>query len=105
MGDLRIASSFFAQSASLRATARSHFSRMPIVAFWLFAMPAYVRIRQHTSAYVSILPHTSTYVRIRPHTSEDWEWQLDPQHGCTYLKHTRTLYGKQVGLAVHEALS
>ncbi len=33
------------------------------------ASPAYVSIRQHTSAYVSIRQHTSAYVSIRQHTS------------------------------------
>jgi hypothetical protein len=33
------------------------------------APPAYVSIRQHTSAYVSIRQHTSAYVSIRQHTS------------------------------------
>jgi hypothetical protein len=32
-------------------------------------LPAYVSIRQHTSAYVSIRLHTSAYVSIRQHTS------------------------------------
>ncbi len=33
------------------------------------AQPAYVSIRQHTSAYVRIRQHTSAYVSIRQHTS------------------------------------
>jgi hypothetical protein len=32
---------------------------------------AYVSIRQHTSAYVSIRQHTSAYVSIRQHASAD----------------------------------
>jgi hypothetical protein len=35
----------------------------------LGVLPAYVSIRQHTSAYVSIRQHTSAYVSVRQRTS------------------------------------
>jgi hypothetical protein len=34
----------------------------------LGVLPAYVSIRQHTSAYVSVRQHTSAYASIRQHT-------------------------------------
>jgi hypothetical protein len=49
---------------------------------WVALLPAYVSIRQHTSAYVSIRQHTSAYVSIRQHTSA---YVSIPQHTSAYV--------------------
>jgi hypothetical protein len=45
-------------------------------------VPAYVSIRQHTSACVSIRQHTSAYVSIRQHTSAYVSMR---QHASAYV--------------------